>query len=141
MNEFEATGFMVLLFVLRCIAPFVLLMGVGYFMNRMVDKWEWEALAQQEKEQESSPAPQPGQIFPEKPAIPMPQPAFAKSPAEKKPAIQLPCWLVKNCDPAHRPDCPAYQQRGKPCWVARLAAEGVLPAGCPDCTVYQTAHA
>ena len=137
MNEFEATGVMVLLFALRCIAPFVLLMGVGYFMNRMVDKWEREA--QETKEQEALPETQPGQIFPETPAIA--QPAFAKPSLEKKPAIQLPCWMIKNCDPATRPDCAAHQQRGKPCWVARLAAEGVLPSGCPDCPVYQAAHA
>lgn len=133
MNDFEATGVMVLLFALRCIAPFVLLMGVGYFMNRMVDKWEREV-----QEQQVSPDVKPGQIFPENPSI---KPAFAKPSLEKKPSVQLPCWMIKNCDPAARPDCAAHQQRGKPCWVARLAAEGVLPSGCPDCPVYQAAHA
>ena len=139
MNEFEATGVMVLLFALRCIAPLVLLMGVGYFMNRMVDKWEREAQEQQAKEREVIPEPQPGQIFPEKPGIA--QPALAKPSLEKKPAVQLPCWVFKGCDPATRADCAANQQRGKPCWVARLAAEGALPSGCPDCPIYQTAHA
>jgi hypothetical protein len=139
MNEFEATGVMVLLFVLRCVMPFVLLMGVGYFMNRMVDKWEQEAQEQQTKERETAPEQRPGQIFPEKPGIA--QPSLTKPTLEKKPAIQLPCWLVKGCDPAHRADCPAYQQRGKPCWVARLATEGILPTGCPDCPIYQAAHA
>jgi hypothetical protein len=134
MNDFEATGVMVLLFALRCIAPFVLLMGVGYFMNRMVDKWEREA-----QEQQASPDAKSGQIFPENPSIA--KPALAKPSPEKKPAIQLPCWMIKNCDPATRPDCAAHQQRGKPCWVARLAVEGVLPSGCPDCPVYQAAHA
>lgn len=139
MNEFEATGVMILLFALRCIAPLLLIMGVGYFMNRMVDKWEQDALEQQAKERETNPEPQPGQIFPEKPGIA--QPAFAKPSLEKKPELQVPCWLVKKCDPATRADCAATQQRGKPCWVARLAVEGVLPAGCPDCPIYQAAHA
>jgi hypothetical protein len=139
MNEYQATGVMVLLFALRCIVPFVLLMGVGYFMNRMVDKWEREAVAEKEKEQEAMPQPKPGHIFPEKPGIL--QPALAKSSLEKKPVIQVPCWLTKNCDPATRADCAANHQRGKPCWVARLAAEGVLPADCPDCPIYQAAHA
>lgn len=139
MNEYEATGVMVLLFALRCIAPFVLLMGVGYFMNRMVDKWERDAQEQQAAEREAVPESQPGQIFPEKPGIA--QPALAKPSLEKKPALQLPCWLIKGCDPVRRADCPAYQQRGKPCWVVRLAVDGVLPADCPNCLIYQTAHA
>ena len=139
MNEFEATGVMVLMFALRCIAPFVLLMGVGYFMNRMVDKWEREAQEQQAKERETIPEPESGQVFPEKPGIV--QPAFAKPSLEKKPALQVPCWLVKKCDADTRADCPAYQQRGKPCWVARLAVDGVLPGDCPDCPIYQAAHA
>ncbi|MCZ7666225.1 MAG: hypothetical protein M5U34_02770 [Chloroflexi bacterium] len=134
MNGYEATGMMVLLFALRCVAPFVLLMGIGYFMNRMVDKWERDALAE-----EAVPEPQSGQIFSEKPGIA--QPAFvAKSSLDKRPAIQLPCWMTKQCDPATRAECAANQQRGKPCWVARLAAEGVLPLDCPDCPVYQAAH-
>lgn len=137
MNEFEATGVMVLLFALRCIVPFVLLMGVGYFMNRMVDKWERDAEEQQAKERE--PGPEPGRVFPERPGIA--QPAFAKPPLEKKPALQVPCWLTKKCDPATRADCAANQQRGKPCWVARLAVEGSLPKDCPDCPIYQAAHA
>lgn len=139
MNEFEATGVMVLLFALRCVAPFVLIMAVGYFMNRMVDKWEREDQAQQADKRAATPEPQPGQIVPEKPGIA--QPALAKPSIEKKPALQIPCWLVKNCDPATRSDCAANKQRGKPCWVARLAAEGALPAGCPDCPIYQAAHA
>lgn len=139
MNEFEATGAMVLLFALRCIVPFVLLMAVGYFMNRMVDKWEREALEHKTKEKETLPDVEPGKVFPEKPGIA--QPAFAKPSIEKKPALQVPCWLVKKCDPATRADCPAYQQRGKPCWVARLAVEGALPSNCPDCPIYQAAHA
>jgi len=139
MNEFEATGVMVLMFALRCIAPFVLLMGIGYFMNRMVDKWERDAQAQQAKEREATPEPQPGHIFPEKPGIA--QPSFTKPSLEKKPALQVPCWLTKKCDPATRADCAANQQRGKPCWVARLAVEGALPQDCPDCPIYQAAHA
>ncbi len=139
MNEFEATGVMVLLFALRCIVPFVLLMAVGYFMNKMVDKWEREAQEQQVKEKEGIPEVEPGKIFPEKSGVV--QPSLAKPSLEKKPALQIPCWLAKKCDPTNRADCPAFQQRGKPCWVARLAVEGSLPANCPDCPIYQAAHA
>lgn len=138
MNEYEASGVMVLLFALRCVAPFVLLMGVGYLMNHMVDKWEHETQTQEAQKKAAQPQPQEGKIFPENPGII--QPAFVKAPLEKKPIIQLPCWMIKSCDPVTRPDCAAHQQQGKPCWVARLAAESVLPAGCPDCPVYQMAH-
>lgn len=139
MNEFEATGVMVLLFALRCVMPFVLIMGVGYFMNRMLDKWERDAQAEEAKKREASPEKQPEPIFPEKPGTA--QPAFTQSSTEKQPALQVPCWLIKKCDPATRADCAANQQRGKPCWVARLAVEGALPSGCPDCPIYQAAHA
>ena len=139
MNGYEITGVMVLLFALRGVAPFVLLMGIGYFMNRMVDKWERQALAAEANERGTTPESQPEQIFSEKPRLV--QPAFvAKSSVEKNTALQVPCWLVKKCDPATRADCAANHQRGKPCWVARLAVEGALPQDCPDCPVYQAAH-
>lgn len=140
MNEFEATGFMVFLFVLRCVAPLVLMFAIGYFMNRMVDKWEREDQEAREKNQVGDALPIPDDVSPHKPDV-SPQPAFTKPAPEKKRTLQLPCWLVKGCDPERRANCPACQQREKPCWVARLAAEGVLPSTCPDCPIYQTAHA
>lgn len=125
MDEFQATGMMVLMFALRCIAPLVLTLGVGYLMNRMVDKWEREAEAQTE-------------------AVPeLEEPAKVALPGvtEKRPLSSLPCWLTIGCGPERRNNCPAYLQREKPCWAARLALEGALPADCPDCPVYKLAHA
>ena len=126
MNEFQATAVMVALFALRCIVPLLLTMAVGILMNRLVDRWEAE-------ERDTTPVEQ-GQ------PVGIPLPSLSMKAAEKAKA-SLPCWLVKGCDPARRSACPAFHQRGKACWVARLQAEGVLPSGCPDCPVYQTAHA
>jgi len=133
-NETQGTGVIILLFALRCILPLALTIGVGYLMNRMVDKWERDAAAQQ-----ASAAP----VVPEADSMPAPVPAVpaAATVKEKRPSIALPCWATIGCDPARRPDCPAVKQSGKPCWVARLAAEGVLPASCPTCPVYRQAHA
>ncbi len=126
MNDLQATAVMLALFALRCVLPLAITVALGYLMNRMVDRWEAEDIR---KGVVAEPVPQP-----------KPKPATAVS-AKAKPAVKLPCWLTKGCDPAHRADCPAFQQRGTPCWVARLRAEGVLPSDCPDCPVYQRAHA
>lgn len=47
MNEFEATVILLLLFMLRCILPAVLMFGVGYLMNWLVDRWNREDAARQ----------------------------------------------------------------------------------------------
>ncbi len=126
MNEFQATAVMLALFALRCILPLAITFALGYLMNRLVDRWERDDAKREELD---TPGLQPA---------PIPATAVSKP---SKPVTKLPCWLVKGCNPAQRGDCPAFQQRGTPCWVARLRAEGVLPTDCPDCPVYQHAHA
>ncbi len=136
MNEIEGTGIVILLFALRCILPIALTIGIGYMMNRMVDKWEREAAAAREAEN----MPQPESVTPPA-SIPVPAmtgPSLAK---EKRPSIALPCWVTRGCDPAQRSNCAAFKERGKPCWVARMTTEGIMPANCPTCPVYQQAHA
>jgi hypothetical protein len=125
MNEFQATAVMLALFALRCVLPLAITVALGYLMNRLVDRWEAE-------DAKEAGVDMPAQI----PPIPV---TAVSTPA--KPASKMPCWLVKGCNPAQRADCPAFQQRGKPCWVARLQMEGIMPADCPDCPVYQHAHA
>lgn len=56
MNEFEATGILILLFTLRCIMPALLMFGVGYLMNRLVDHWRLEDEARREARQQACPA-------------------------------------------------------------------------------------
>ncbi|MCA9970042.1 MAG: hypothetical protein KC425_07500 [Anaerolineales bacterium] len=122
MHDFQATLILIAMFALRCIVPLLITVAAGYLMNRLVARWEAEDAAK-------------------KTAPPVSGPAPAATPPKARPAVQLPCWLTTGCDPAKRADCPAFQQREAPCWLARLRAEGVLPTGCPDCPVYQQAHA
>lgn len=120
MDELRATGVMILLFALRCVVPLVFTIGLGYLMNRLVDRWEAEEeLARQQK-----------------PEIGL-QPAVTAE--EKQSGIKIPCWVLRNCDPEKRENCSAYQQRQFPCWVARIRSDGALPSNCPDCPVYNEA--
>jgi hypothetical protein len=110
------------MFALRCIAPLLLTLGIGYLMNRMVDRWE----AQEAEEMAAKP--------PE-----VPDPAISPAPAVNLPTIKIPCWILNNCDETVKADCPACKQPGIPCWLARLRAEGALPENCPDCPIYEDA--
>ena len=115
MEETQATGVLILMFALRCIAPLLLTLAIGYLMNRLVDRWDAEDAA---RETGSVPAPSPGM---------------------RLPTVTVPCWILKNCDEAAQADCPARKQPGIPCWLAPLRTEGALPDGCPDCPIYEDA--
>mgnify|MGYP001166023528 FL=1 len=121
MNEFQGTAVIVALFALRCVLPFVLMMALGYGMKRLVRHWENEETAQPQ-----------GQ-----PSIPLPLAAkpLAARPTAKSSAA-LPCWITKNCDEKTRNACPAYASPSLACWVARLRADGQIPAKCAGCELY-----
>ncbi|UCG25875.1 MAG: hypothetical protein JSW55_07775 [Chloroflexota bacterium] len=119
MEETQATAILILMFALRCIAPLLLTLAIGYLMNRLVDRWQAEDAARVVDD------------------LPTPQPAPA--PGMRLPTITVPCWILRNCDEAAQADCPARKQPGIPCWLARLSAEGRLPDGCPDCPIYEDA--
>ncbi|MFW5941079.1 MAG: hypothetical protein ACOC9V_02790 [Chloroflexota bacterium] len=127
MNEFGATFFMVTLFVLRCVAPLLVTVGVGYLMNRLLDRWAAEDAQVRE--------PVPGGAVP----------AFGverTTAAASLPAIlSIPCWVFNNCEETRREHCPGCNEEGIPCWQARMRAEGRLPDTCPDCPRYIAAHA
>jgi|CXWJ01.1.fsa_nt_gi hypothetical protein len=116
MNEFQATAVLAALLALRCVAPFLLLMAIGYGMNRLVAHWEREEQA-----------PTGAQAF-------ISLPMVATRPA--KPEAKIPCWVFNNCDEKTRNACPAYANPTLACWVARLRAEGRVPAKCVDCALY-----
>lgn len=121
MNEWQAMLVMAGLFALRCIAPLLATIGLGYLMNRLIDRWaaEDEAVTQK-KAPQPRPAPELGVVT----------------------AIRsVPCWLMKNCPPERRENCPAFQARGVACWQARERAEGMLPADCPSCPRYASGQA
>jgi hypothetical protein len=45
MKEIQATGVLVALFALRCLAPLALTLAIGYLLNRQAARWEAEAAA------------------------------------------------------------------------------------------------
>lgn len=120
MSELESRVVFALLFALRCVAPLVLTLAIGYLMNRLVDRWEAEETTSHLEEVEIA-----GDT--------------RSSGGIKLPAVTLPCWLVRKCDPAKRDNCPAFKQQGLPCWQARLLAEGHMPDSCPTCPIYAQA--
>lgn len=122
MNDFQATAVLVALFALRCVAPFLLLLAIGYGMNRLVAHWERE---------EQAPAGA-------RAAIPLPM-AAATRPANTE--AKIPCWVFNNCDEKTRNACPAYANSTLACWVARLRADGQVPAKCAGCALYTGAPA
>jgi len=119
MSDFQATAIVVGLFLLRCIVPLVIVMVVGYFMNRLADRWQAEdelGLAQMKDA--------------------APQPVRNQHSGVSVPVITIPCWILRNCEPEARSDCPAYRQPGLPCWLVKSSINGLLPADCSDCPIY-----
>jgi len=110
MNTSQATLTMILLFALRCLLPLVLMLGIGYAMNWMVDRWEMEA--------EEGGA---GTVVATN---------IVANNGDR-------CWEIKKCDPELRKDCPGFKNQMIPCWLARTQAEGTLPEGCPTCPLYE----
>jgi len=52
------------------------------------------------------------------------------------PAMAASCWEIKNCPPAQRSACPAYDQREIPCWQMKSQLTGSLPEPCLTCALY-----
>jgi hypothetical protein len=124
MSDFQATAVIVALFALRCIAPLVLTLVIVYIMNRLVDRWQ-AADDLRVMEQEDLTV----------------RPAGGGRLGGSLPVITIPCWILRNCEPEARTDCPAFQHPGLPCWMVRSSKGGPLPAACPDCPLYKQALA
>lgn len=121
MNEFQAVAVMVALFALRCVLPFLLLVAIGYGMKRLVAHWE--------REEAGGGA---------RPTIPL---AMAEPAGENRARPKLPCWVFNNCAEQTRDACPAYANPSLACWLARLRADGSVPAKCAGCPLYTGAPA
>lgn len=111
MSETQGALVMVLLFALRCIVPLAITIGLGYLMNRLVDRWEAEDARKLA-------------------AAPTPKPATQS-------ILSIPCWVTNSCPEKAREKCPAYRNPSLPCWEARRKADGTLMAQCADCPRYQ----
>lgn len=117
MNDIQAAGTIALFFALRCIAPLLITVAIGFLMNRLVDRWE----AEEAIEKEMAPG------F---------KPVMPAAKAADSTARSIPCWLLRNCDAEKRASCPAHKEQSLPCWIARLMSDGALPDSCPDCPIY-----
>lgn len=125
MNDLQSTLALAALFALRCVAPLVITLAIGYLMNRLVERWQVEdeaALANKSDTVADSRdiAPSAGSVT-------------------RLPVVTVPCWILRNCDPIKQSSCPARNQPGLPCWLVRLKSEGRLASGCPDCPLYNEA--
>ncbi len=54
-------------------------------------------------------------------------------------AKRTPCWEQKQCSEDKKASCPAYAQKGVPCWQVMRDKQGNLKPGCLDCSVFLTA--
>lgn len=112
MEWFEQTIIIVGMFVVRLGVPLLITLAVGYWLRRLDEKWQAEALARQVAEVE-------------------PEPSYTLYQV-----IDQPCWQAKGCPAELSQQCPAFQQPGRPCWQARYQAEGRLPATCYGCPIF-----
>ncbi|MCA9896593.1 MAG: hypothetical protein H6654_03305 [Ardenticatenaceae bacterium] len=100
MNGTQATFTMVLLFALRCVVPLAVVMGIGYAMNWLVDRWEAEAAVPTQKADRCWAFKQCDEASREE------CPGFTQQMA--------PCWLVRTRTEGHLPDdcltCPMYNE-------------------------------
>jgi DNA-binding transcriptional MerR regulator len=49
----------------------------------------------------------------------------------------LPCWELLPCDEKTRVDCPAYQDRTRPCWMIKGLSCAPQGNECRECAVYR----
>ena len=106
MNASQATLTMALLFALRCLVPLMLIAGIGYAMNWLVDKWEAEAAIDQTGTAVSNrPSEACWSIIKCDPASREACPGFKNK--------MVPCWLARTRAEGALPDeclsCPLYE--------------------------------
>lgn len=103
------------MFILRLGVPLAITLAAGYLLRRLDARWQAEAWAQWEASRgEDEPAPDFS--------------AFEEA--------TEPCWAIKRCNGPVVEDCPTVARPDVPCWLARLQAEGQLPAACYNCELF-----
>ncbi len=123
----------VALFILRFGVPLLLMIGIGYVLRRLDQKWEVELRAEREERQsQEDKSMQPGPALPFAPGY-VPQAIMMDS-------YGKPCWDVKDCDQSMQEQCPAFQHADSPCWLARRHAEGEIPSMCLHCELFPNSY-
>ena len=49
------------------------------------------------------------------------------------------CWATNECSQENRETCPAFIERGRPCWQVHREVSGEMQSKCLDCPVFQAA--
>ncbi len=119
MNVILETLALTVLFVLRLGIPIAVTVLIAWGLRRLDARWQADAAARQ-----TSRAVAAGDL----------DAAAVTSPL----AAQQPCWELNNCSDAQRGNCPACATFDIPCWMARLRADGKLPARCYGCALFRT---
>jgi len=101
------------MFIVRLGVPLAVTVAVGYWLRRLDEKWQAEAMARR--------------------ATALAQQHQSEPQIELLKVIAPPCWVTNNCPEVARKNCPACQNPDLPCWLARIRAEGRLPAKCYNC--------
>jgi hypothetical protein len=136
------------LFLLRFGVPVAVMALAVYFLKRVDARWEAEARAERQLQPTAEqPATAPAQQRPPRKPAPQPQPIFippgVKTTTTQVPlhagvaAASKPCWEVKGCSEESKAACTAPQHPDKPCWQARLDADGAIPEECVTCDIFQ----
>lgn len=119
MNILTETLALVVLFVLRLGVPIAVTMLIVGGLRRLDARWQAEADAQR-----TSRAVAAGLL--------------ASTAALSPLAAERPCWERNDCPPETRRQCAACALTDIPCWMARLRADGKLPARCYGCALFRT---
>jgi hypothetical protein len=131
------------LFLLRVGVPVAITAGAVYLLKRLDRRWEMEARAQRKAgkmvEQPVGVPAAPGkrEPAPELPFIPPPVvPDRRIQPGVTAAQVAQPGISAKGGRPP-KAQCSAPQSADKPCWQARLEAEGQIPEECVGCDIFQ----
>jgi hypothetical protein len=119
MNIITETLALAVLFVLRLGVPIVVTAAIVWGLRRLDARWQAEAEAQR-----TSHAVAAGLIASTATASPL--------------AAERPCWERNDCPPEKRQQCAGCALTDIPCWMARLRADGKLPARCYGCALFRT---
>jgi hypothetical protein len=119
MDVLMETLALISLFILRLGIPIAVTVAIAGGLRRLDARWQAEADAQR-----TSRAVAAGLV--------------ASSAAASPLAAERACWEHNTCPPKTRNSCAACTCTDIPCWMARLRADGKLPARCYGCALFRT---
>lgn len=106
------------MFFLRIGVPIIVTIGLGAWLENKLRPADFQRTPQR---------------IPRGKIIPFPR---AQTGAHVATVPVVHCWEAKQCDPAKRAQCAAYQRPDLPCWLALQTTGGKVRPECPDCEFY-----